>query len=99
MNVLPCWRQEIRKRPMIHSATLWISSPVETSFLHPTVQSVLALLPLVETFSASGGPVLDPLSGSGSRLHAAKCVGSNDLGVELDRNDHALAVDRLKVVS
>jgi site-specific DNA-methyltransferase (adenine-specific) len=41
--------------------------------LHPTQKPLSLLLPLVETFSAPQHTVLDPFSGSGSSLLAAKC--------------------------
>jgi site-specific DNA-methyltransferase (adenine-specific) len=63
--------------------------------LHPTQKPVSALLPLVETFSARQGVVLDPFSGSGSSLLAAKMLGRNYLGVELDPKYHAIASQRL----
>jgi adenine-specific DNA-methyltransferase len=67
--------------------------------LHPTEKPISALLPLVETFSKPGSLVLDPFSGSGSTLHAAKSLGRSYLGVELDADYYALAVDRLKAFS
>jgi DNA modification methylase len=66
--------------------------------LHPTEKPLSALLPLVETFSTRGGLVLDPMCGSGSSLHAAKCLGRAYLGIELDERYHALATERLKGV-
>jgi adenine-specific DNA-methyltransferase len=67
--------------------------------LHPTEKPISALLPLVETFSNPGNLVLDPFSGSGSTLHAAKSLGRCYLGIELDADYYSLAVDRLKAVS
>ena len=63
--------------------------------LHPTQKPVSVLLPLVETYSAAQDTVLDPFVGSGSTLFAAKMLGRNWLGVELDRHHHATAVKRL----
>jgi DNA modification methylase len=63
--------------------------------LHATQKPVSVLLPLVETYSSVQDTVLDPFTGSGSSLVAAKMLGRNWLGVELDRNHHAEAVKRL----
>jgi adenine-specific DNA-methyltransferase len=49
--------------------------------LHPTQKPLNALLPLIETFSASNGMVLDPFAGSGSTLLAAKMLGRSYLRV------------------
>jgi DNA modification methylase len=60
-------------------------------------QKTPALLPLIETFSAPGGLVLDPFAGSGSTLLAARMLDRPYLGIELDAGYHALASQRLEV--
>jgi DNA modification methylase len=65
--------------------------------LHPTQKPVSVLLPIVETFSAAGGTVLDPFAGSGSTLLAAKTLGRNYIGIELDAQYHAIATRRLAI--
>lgn len=67
--------------------------------LHPTQKPLSVLLPLVETFSDPQGVILDPFSGSGSSLLAAKMLGRNYLGIELDAEYHAIASQRLLAVS
>lgn len=62
---------------------------------HPTEKPLSALLPLVETFSPSLGTVLDPFAGSGSTLIAAKALGRDYIGIELDAKYHAIATARL----
>ena len=64
--------------------------------LHPTQKPLSVLLPLVETFSAPGGLVLDPFTGSGSSLMAAKQLGRDYLGIELDAEYHAIASRRME---
>ncbi len=63
--------------------------------LHPTQKPLSVLLPLVETFSRRGDLVLDPFSGSGSSLLAAKMLQRDWLGIELDAKYHAIATQRL----
>jgi adenine-specific DNA-methyltransferase len=63
--------------------------------LHPTQKPLSVLLPLVETFCPKGGTVLDPFSGSGSSLLAARSPGRSYLGIELDAKYHAIAQSRL----
>jgi site-specific DNA-methyltransferase (adenine-specific) len=64
--------------------------------LHPTQKPVTALMPLVESFSRCGDTVLDPFAGSGSSLLAAKTLGRNYIGIELDAKYHAIARRRLQ---
>jgi DNA modification methylase len=63
--------------------------------LHPTQKPLSVLLPLIETFSKRGDLVLDPFSGSGSSLMAAKMLQRDWLGIELDAKYHAIASERL----
>ena len=63
--------------------------------LHPTQKPLSILTPLIEAFSQAGDTVLDPFAGSGSSLVAAKTLGRNWLGIELDRQYHAIAQRRL----
>jgi DNA modification methylase len=65
--------------------------------LHPTQKPLPVLLPLIETFSKRGDLVLDPFSGSGSSLIAAKMLQRDWFGVELDAKYHAIASERLAV--
>jgi len=53
--------------------------------LHPTRKPLSVLLPLVETFCPAQGTVLDPFSGSGSSLVAAKSLGRSYLGIRIGR--------------
>ena len=62
---------------------------------HPTQKPLSILLPLIKTFSAPDAIVLDPFSGSGSSLIAARQLGRNYLGIEMDAEYHAIASKRL----
>jgi site-specific DNA-methyltransferase (adenine-specific) len=63
--------------------------------LHPTQKPLSVLKRLVSAFSRAGDCVLDPFAGSGSSLLAARKLGRNYIGVELDANYHAIASRRL----
>lgn len=63
--------------------------------LHPTQKPVSSLRPLVESFAPAQGIVLDPFSGSGSSLLAARQAGRSYIGIELDPTYHGIASDRL----
>jgi site-specific DNA-methyltransferase (adenine-specific) len=64
--------------------------------LHPTQKPLSVLLPLAEAFSDPSGTVLDPFTGSGSTLLAAKRLGRSYFGIELDAEYHAIASNRLE---
>jgi len=63
--------------------------------LHATQKPVSVLLPLIETYSSLDSTVLDPFTGSGSSLLAAKMLGRDYIGVEMDAKYHAIAKNRL----
>ncbi len=80
-----------------------ISDVIEWTYsgnkFHPTQKSLAILKPLIRAFSRPGDCVLDPFSGSGSTLLAAKIVGRNYIGVEMDATYHAVAKKRLETHS
>lgn len=59
--------------------------------LHPTQKPLRPLKLLIEAFSKPGDLVLDPFCGSGSSLVAAKRIGRDFLGIELDAAHHHTA--------
>jgi site-specific DNA-methyltransferase (adenine-specific) len=63
--------------------------------LHPTQKPIEVLTPLIAAFCVRDGVVLDPFCGSGSTLVAARKVGCKFLGIELDREHHRTASNRL----
>jgi DNA modification methylase len=72
-----------------------IDMPYSGNKLHPTQKPIPALKPLIESFTRKGDLVLDPFSGSGSTLLAAKILKRRYLGIELDPNYQAAATKRL----
>jgi len=63
---------------------------------HPTQKSLSILKPLITAFSKPGDTVLDCFAGSGSTLLAARKLGRNYIGIELDATYHAVAKMRLE---
>ncbi|NGZ96218.1 MAG: DNA methylase [Nitrospira sp. WS110] len=64
---------------------------------HPTEKPLCVLTSLIAAFTPAGGLVLDPFAGSGSTLIAARALGHNYLGIELDAKYYAIACDRLNL--
>jgi adenine-specific DNA-methyltransferase len=63
--------------------------------LHPTQKPVAIFVPLIEAFTKPGDTVLDPFCGSGSTLVAARDLGRQVIGIELDEAHHRTASQRL----
>jgi len=63
--------------------------------LHPTQKPVSSLLPVVSAFTGQHDIVLDPFCGSGSTLVAAKVLGRNYIGIDLDTEYCKTAEGRL----
>jgi len=66
--------------------------------LHPTQKPLMALLPIILTFSKFGDIVLDPFAGSGTTAVAARFLGRRFIGIELDKNYAAIAEERLRQI-
>jgi adenine-specific DNA-methyltransferase len=65
---------------------------------HPSQKPLSVLTPLIEAFSRPGDLILDPFSGSGSTLLAAKMLGRSYIGIELDAKYHGIARKRLELI-
>ena len=63
--------------------------------LHPAEKPLTVLTPLIKSFCVRGGVVLDPFAGSGSTCLAARIVGRNCLGLEIDPQVHEIVNRRL----
>ena len=70
--------------------------PYTGNKLHPTQKPLAALKPLIEAFCPSQGIVLDPFAGSGSTLLAAKQLGRQYIGIEIDEQHCRTATTRLQ---
>ena len=64
--------------------------------LHPTQKPTEALEPLIAAFCEPYGLVLDPFCGSGSTLVAARRIGRNFIGIELDAGHFLTASRRIQ---
>ena len=62
---------------------------------HPTVKPIKLMSYLIELGCPKDGVVLDPFMGSGTTCVAAKQLGRNFIGIELDEGYYKIAVDRV----
>ncbi len=63
--------------------------------IHPTQKPVEIVSPLIAYSCPVGGTVLDPFMGSGTTLRAAKDLGRQAIGIEIEENYCEIAVKRL----
>ena len=63
---------------------------------HPTEKPLGILTPLLQYSCRPGGVVLDPTCGSGSTLIAAKELGLNAVGIEINEEYCEIAANRLR---
>ena len=61
--------------------------------IHPTQKPVSVLKRLIEIFTDPGEVVIDPCCGSGATLRAARELGRETYGFEIDRNFYQQARD------
>jgi len=62
---------------------------------HPTQKPIAVILPLIQVSCPPGGTVLDPFIGSGTTALAAKELGRNCIGIEINAEYAALAERRV----
>jgi adenine-specific DNA-methyltransferase len=71
--------------------------PYTGNRFHPTQKPVEALKPLIRAFCPKDGLVLDPFCGSGSTLVAAKELGRNYVGIEIEGAHCRSAARRVEI--
>lgn len=64
--------------------------------IHPTVKPIKLMEYLITLITPKGGIVLDPFSGSGTTLIAAKNLGFDYLGIEMNPEYIEIANDRIR---
>ena len=87
-------RPTLTKQPLVDVMDM----PYSGNKLHPTQKPVVALAPLIRSFTLQGELVLDPFAGSGSSCAAALLTGRRYMGIELDTEYFQHASARLKRV-
>ena len=84
------------ERHMVFNWFLWErDSRKEYPKIHPTQKPVSVLKRLIEVFTDPGDVVIDPCAGSGSTLRAARELGRNSYGFEVDRTFYQKAAEQM----
>ena len=67
----------------------------KNDYEHPTIKPLECCMKHIEHVCQPGDVVLDPYAGSGTSLYAAKMLGLNYIGFEINPEYHKIASDRL----
>lgn len=75
---------------------VWQYPVVNHGRLHPAEKPLRLMYDLVQQFTEPTDLILDPFAGSGTTLRAALDLGRRAVGIELDAEHCATAIDRLR---
>lgn len=96
------WEKGVKVKPNFETGkTVYISKTNvadKKDYGHPTIKPEAIIENLIRN-SSGGGLVLDPFVGSGTTCLAAKRLGLNYIGFEINPKYHQIAVDRLEGVT
>lgn len=94
---LPKFRNEDENgmHRMIKNWFEWKKDGREIPRIHPAQKPVNLLRQLISIFTDPGDVVIDPCAGSGSTLRAARELGRNSYGFEIDRDFYTKAKEQM----
>lgn len=96
------WETGVKVKPTFKSGkTVYLTKTNvgdKKQFLHPTIKDIEIIENLIGN-SCGGGLVFDPFVGSGTTCLAAKHLGLNYLGFEINEKYHKIACDRLQGIN
>lgn len=88
-------RNRVLNGPRAESVWRFPVVPADSA-LHPAAKPVGLMARLIDTFTAPGDLICDPCAGSGATLEAAKLLGREAIGIELDEAHCETAARRLQ---
>ena len=91
----PAWYRSEDGGPRIMRSVMFFRS-MHGEAEHPTQKPVAVMMPLIEMSCPPGGTVLDPFIGSGTTALAAKQLGMNCIGIEINREYAEMACRRVQ---
>lgn len=80
---------------MVFNWFKWERDSKDIPKIHPAQKPVCLLKKLIETFTDEGDVVIDPCCGSGTTLRAARELGRNSYGFEIDRDFYRRAKEEM----
>ena len=96
------WEKGVKVQPTFQSGkTVYLTKTNvsdKNSFGHPTIKDIQIIENLIRN-SCGGGLVFDPFVGSGTSCLAAKHLGLNYLGFEINEKYYRIACDRLQGIN
>ena len=91
--ILVYQKPPIKKAPMVFEDV--VRGMCQKAY-HPWQQSIHDVLGILCRFAISGETILDPFAGSGTTLLAAKLLGLEYIGFEIDPDTYRIACQRLE---
>ena len=79
---------EHKIQPFGRRATVWnifVGAHPQNPYIHPAAMAMELAQDLVRAYSAPGGLVLDPFSGSATTAYAAQMLGRRSVGIEIHK--------------
>ena len=97
------WEKGVKVNPTYATGkTVYITSTNtydKNNYLHPTIKDIQIVENLIKNSASSGQLVLDAFVGSGTVCLAAKHLGLNYIGFEINEKYYKIAVDRLQGIN
>ena len=97
------WEKGVKIKPTFDSGkTVYLTktnTKDKNDYLHPTIKPIEIIETLIKNSTGGGAIILDPFAGSGTTCLAAKHLGLNYIGFEINEKFHKIAVDRLNGIN
>ena len=97
------WEKGVKVKPTFETGKTVYLSKVniedKKQYGHPTIKPLDIIKNIIKNSSGGGSIILDPFSGSGTTCVAAKELGRNYIGFEIDKKYHQISLDRLNGIN
>lgn len=97
------WEKGVKLGGDYHSLKTYYVKGTNTddkdNYLHPTIKPIDIIENLIKNSTGGGALVLDPFLGSGTTALAAKHLGLNYIGFEINERFYKIAKDRLQGIN
>ena len=97
------WEKGVKVKPTYETGkTVYLTKTNVTdknNYLHPTIKDIEIIENLIKNSAGGGSIILDPFIGSGTTGLAAKHLGLNYIGFEINEKYYKIACDRVQGIN